>query len=105
MQWVYLLIAGFFEITWAVALKLSRGFSLGLPSVVTLVGMVFSYVFLGMAMRNLPLGVAYAVWTGIGIMGSFVFGVCVLHESASNGQWICVGLIVLGIAGLKLFSH
>ena len=81
MQWVYLLIAGFFEITWAVALKLSRGFSLGLPSVVTLVGMVFSYVFLGMAMRNLPLGVAYAVWTGIGIMGSFVFGVCVLHES------------------------
>ena len=56
-------------------------------------------------MRNLPLGVAYAVWTGIGIMGSFVFGGCVLHESASSGQWICVGLIVLGIAGLKLFSH
>ena len=104
MQWVYLLIAGFFEITWAVALKLSRGFSLGLPSVVTLVGMVFSYVFLGMAMRNLPLGVAYAVWTGIGIMGSFVFGVCFLHEFASIGQWVCVGMIVLGIAGLKLFS-
>lgn len=105
MQWVYLLIAGTFEVTWAVALKMSQGFSQHLPAAITLVGMAASMFFLGLSLRQLPLGIAYAIWTGMGIMGTFIFSVCVFHEAGSPGQWLCVGLIASGIAGLKLLSQ
>jgi len=105
MQWIYLLIAGAFEVTWAVALKMSHGFSVQLPSIITIVGMAASLFFLGLALRDLPIGVAYAIWTGLGIMGTFIFSAFVFHEIGSPGQWVCVGLIASGIAGLKLLSH
>ena len=102
MPWVLLAVAGILEILWAFAMKRSEGFTLLLPSVVTLAGMVASFGLLAMAMRSLPLGTAYAVWTGIGAAGAFVVGVVFLGEALVPMRVAAAGLIVAGIVLMKL---
>ena len=102
MAWVILVLAGLFEIGWAVGLKYSEGFTRLWPSVATLVSMIVSLALLGAALRTLPLGTAYAVWTGIGTVGSVILGMALFGESASVARLLCIGLIVTGIVGLKL---
>ena len=104
MKWIMLLIAGVTEVTWAVAMKSADGFTKTVPSVITVVGYILSAVFLSMALKELPLGTAYAMWTGFGIVGTAVLGVLLFHETMSITQVICVLLIVTGIVGLKLTS-
>lgn len=104
MKWVYLILAGVLEITWAVAMKMSEGFTILIPSIITGVGYIASAVFLSLALKQLPLGTAYAIWTGMGIIGTAVLGVFLFHEKLSTPQVICVILIVIGIVGLKLLS-
>lgn len=104
MKWIMLLIAGVTEVTWAVAMKAADGFTKTVPSVITVVGYVLSAVFLSMALKELPLGTAYAMWTGFGIVGTAMLGVLLFHETMSITQVICVLLIVTGIVGLKLTS-
>ncbi|MCH3950386.1 MAG: multidrug efflux SMR transporter [Acidaminococcus sp.] len=104
MQWIYLLLAGIFEITWAVAMKYSEGFSRILPSVITLVFYVMSAIFLSLALHKLPLGTAYAMWTGFGIIGTSVLGVLLFHETMTPAHLVCVLLIAGGIAGLKILG-
>lgn len=102
MPWLYLFLAGLFEIAWAFGLKASEGFSRPLPTVLTLACMAVSFWLLALAMRSLPLGTSYAVWTGIGTIGAFVVGVIVFGESANALRIASVTLIVAGIIGLKL---
>jgi quaternary ammonium compound-resistance protein SugE len=102
MAWVLLVIAGVFEIGWAVGLKYTEGFTRVWPSIVTGVSMVASVVLLGLAMRSLPVGTAYAVWTGIGAVGTVVLGILLFDEAATSGRLACIVLIVSGILGLKL---
>ena len=102
MAWLHLLVAGLLEIAWAVGLKLSQGFSRPLPTVFTIVTMVGSFGFLSLAMRTLPLGTAYAVWTGIGAVGTAALGIALFGESAAVARLVCIVLIVAGIVGLKL---
>jgi quaternary ammonium compound-resistance protein SugE len=102
MAWVLLVIAGVFEIGWAVGLKYTEGFTRVWPSIVTGVSMVASVVLLGLAMRSLPVGTAYAVWTGIGAVGTVVLGILLFDEPATSGRLACIVLIVSGILGLKL---
>ena len=104
MKWIMLLIAGVTEVTWAVAMKAADGFTKTVPSVITVGGYILSAVFLSMALKELPLGTAYAMWTGFGIVGTAVLGVLLFHETMSITQVICVLLIVTGIVGLKLTS-
>jgi quaternary ammonium compound-resistance protein SugE len=102
MAWVLLVIAGVLEIGWAVGLKYTEGFTRVWPSIVTGVSMVASVVLLGLAMRSLPVGTAYAVWTGIGAVGTVVLGILLFDEPATSGRLACIVLIVSGILGLKL---
>ena len=102
MQWVYLFLAGLWEVFWAVSLKYSHGFSQWLPSVLTVAGMIASFGFLSLALRELPLGMAYAIWTGIGTVGTVVLGIALFGEAATALRLACVGLILTGIVGLKL---
>ncbi|WP_397601075.1 quaternary ammonium compound efflux SMR transporter SugE [Silvanigrella sp.] len=102
MAWVYLFLAGFFEIVWAVSLKNIDGLSKPLPIIVTIVGMAISFTFLSLALKNLPIGTAYAIWTGIGAVGVAIYGIIMLGESANLIRIICLLLIVSGIIGLKL---
>ena len=104
MHWIFLILAGILEVTWAVAMKYSNGFTVMLPSVITAVGYIASAVFLALALKHLPLGTAYAMWTGFGIIGTSVLGVILFHDKLSVPQRICICLIILGIAGLKLLS-
>ncbi len=104
MQWIMLILAGVFEVTWACAMKYSNGFTVLLPSVITVVGYIASAVFLALALKHLPLGTAYAMWTGFGIVGTSVLGIFLFNEKLSVPQIVCVALIVIGIAGLKLLS-
>lgn len=104
MSWLVLVVAGLFEVAWAFALKLSYGFSVLIPSIATFVLMAASFFLLAFAMKNLPLGTAYAVWTGIGAVGTAMVGIVFLGESASLMRLASIALIVLGIAGLKLAS-
>ena len=104
MKWIMLLIAGVTEVTWAVAMKAADGFTKTVPSVITVVGYVLSAVFLSMALKELPLGTAYAMWTGFGIVGTTVLGLVLFHEHLSPAQMGCVALIVAGITGLKLLA-
>ena len=104
MQWLMLLLAGIFEVTWAVAMKYSEGFSKLLPSVVTAVTYLASALFLALAMKKLPLGTAYAMWTGFGIIGTTVLGVLLFRETLTFAQVGCVALIAAGIVGLKLLA-
>ncbi len=102
MAWLLLLVAGALEVVWAYAMKLSQGFSQFVPSAVTLVAMLGSVVLLGLAMRSLPLGTAYAVWTGIGAVGAFLVGILWLGEAVTLLRLVAVGLIVAGLLLLKL---
>lgn len=104
MTWIILFIAGLLEIGWAVGLKYTHGFTRLMPSLFTLASMVGSVVLLGLAMRNLPLGTAYAVWTGIGTVGTAIAGMVLLGEPAGAMRLGCIGLIVAGILGLKLLT-
>ena len=102
MPWLILLVAGLFEVCWAIGLKYTEGFSRFWPSVGTVAAMVASVGLLGQAMRTLPVGTAYAVWTGIGAVGTVLFGIILFGEPATVARLACVGLIVAGIVGLKL---
>jgi len=104
MAWIILVLAGLLEIGWAIGLKYSAGFTRLVPSVLTAVSMLGSVVMLGLALRTLPLGTAYAIWTGIGTVGTAIFGIMVLGEPASAARIACIALIVSGILGLKLLS-
>lgn len=104
MAWVYLVLAGLFEIGWAIGLKYSQGFTRFWPSVATVLAMAVSLALLGVALRTLPLGTAYATWTGIGAVGTVLLGIALFGEPATAGRLACVGLIVAGIVGLKLLA-
>ncbi|MBP3205004.1 MAG: multidrug efflux SMR transporter [Lachnospiraceae bacterium] len=102
MEWMMLILAGVFEVTWACAMKYSEGFTVLMPSILTAVGYIASAVFLAVALRHLPLGTAYAMWTGFGIVGTSVSGVFLFQEKMSLTQAGFVLLIVVGIIGLKV---
>lgn len=102
MAWFYLFLAGLFEVVWAVSLKNIDGFSKPFPIFITLFGMTISFVFLSLALKYLPIGTAYAVWTGIGAVGVAIYGIIMFGESANLIRILCLLLIVSGIIGLKL---
>ncbi len=102
MAWVYLFIAGLLEIGWAIGLKYTEGFSRLLPSVLTVAAMIGSVLLLGLALRTLPVGTGYAVWTGIGAVGTAILGIILFAEPATALRLGSIGLIVGGIVGLKL---
>ena len=102
MAWTYLFLAGLFEIGWAIGLKYTEGFSRPVPSILTALSMVISVVLLGIAMRSLPLGTSYAIWTGIGTVGTVILGIFLFAEPATAVRLGCIALIVAGIAGLKM---
>ncbi|MCC6378146.1 MAG: quaternary ammonium compound efflux SMR transporter SugE [Burkholderiales bacterium] len=104
MAWIALVVAGLFEIGWAVGLKYTEGFTRPWPTTWTVVAMVASVVLLGWAIRTLPVGTAYAIWTGIGAVGTVILGIVLFGESASLLRLACVALIVAGIVGLKLVT-
>lgn len=102
MAWVFLVIAGLLEIVWAIGLKYTDGFTKLVPTTITVAAMVASVALLGLALRTLPVGTGYAVWTGIGAVGTVIVGILVLGEAATPLRLASVGLIVAGIIGLKL---
>lgn len=102
MAWIYLFIAGLFEVGWAIGLKYTEGFSRLWPSVGTIAAMIVSLGFLGLALKTLPVGTAYAVWTGVGAVGTAILGIYLFAEPANAMRLACIGLIVAGIVGLKL---
>lgn len=104
MAWLLVLLSGLLEVGWAVGLKASHGFTRPLPSVLTVIGMLASFGLLSLAVRQLPIGTAYAVWVGIGAVGTALVGIVVFHESASVARILCLLLVVAGIVGLKLTS-
>lgn len=104
MSWILLFIAGLLEIAWAAGMKSSEGFTRLWPSVFTIVTAIGSFVLLAVAMRQLPLGTAYAVWTGIGVVGAFIFGVLLMGEAVTFARVASAALIVIGLIGLKLSS-
>jgi quaternary ammonium compound-resistance protein SugE len=104
MAWFVLFVAGLFEVGWAVGLKYTHGFTRFWPSVATAAAMVLSLGLLGIALRSLPLGTAYAVWTGIGAVGTVVLGIFLFNEPTGWPRLACVGLIVAGIVGLKVLA-
>ena len=104
MSWIILVIAGLFEIGWAIGLKYTDGFTRPLPTALTVASMIVSIGLLGLALKTLPVGTAYAIWTGIGTVGTVALGIILLGESASALRLACIGLIVVGILGLKLVS-
>lgn len=104
MPWTLLTLAGLFEVGWAIGLKYTDGFSKPLPTALTVVAMIVSISLLGLAMKHLPVGTAYAVWTGIGTVGTAVLGMVLLGEPAGALRLLSIGLIVAGIAGLKLLT-
>lgn len=102
MAWFLLFLAGLFEIGWAVGLKYTDGFTRPMATVLTVISMVASVVLLGLAVKTLPMGTAYAVWTGIGTVGTVLLGIWLLGDPATFVRLLCISLIVAGIAGLKL---
>ena len=104
MSWIILVIAGLLEIGWAIGLKYTEGFTRLWPTVGTVASMVISVGLLGVAMRDLPVGTAYAVWTGIGAVGTVILGIVLMGDPANAPRLACVGLILAGIIGLKLTS-
>lgn len=102
MAWVILIVAGLFEIGWAVGLKYTEGFTRFWPTIATAVSMVVSLGLLGLALRHLPLGTAYAVWTGVGTTGTALLGIFLFGEPADVARLVCITMIVAGIVGLKL---
>jgi quaternary ammonium compound-resistance protein SugE len=104
MAWILLFIAGLMEIGWAIGLKYTEGFTRPVPSVLTLVSMIVSVVLLGLALKTLPVGTGYAVWTGIGTVGTALLGIALFGEPATALRLVSIGLIVSGIVGLKLVT-
>ncbi|MFI8318354.1 quaternary ammonium compound efflux SMR transporter SugE [Kosakonia cowanii] len=105
MSWFILVIAGLLEVVWAIGLKYTHGFTRITPSIITVVAMLISVVLLSWAMKTLPVGTAYAVWTGIGAVGAAIAGIVLLGESASLARIVSLSLIVAGIIGLKISAH
>lgn len=104
MAWLYLLLAGVSEIGWAIGLKYTHGFTRLVPSVLTIGSMVVSLGLLGLALKTLPLGTAYAIWTGIGTLGTAALGIVLFDEPATTARLLCIALIVAGLVGLKLVT-
>lgn len=104
MHWIVLFLAGLLEVVWAVGLKYTEGFTKLVPSAITLTAMAGSVGLLGLALRHLPLGTAYAIWTGIGTVGTVIYGIVMMNEPAGIARLACIAMIVAGIAGLKLLS-
>ena len=104
MAWLYLFLAGLLEVGWAIGLKYTEGFSRLFPSLLTVSAMALSLALLGLALKSLPVGTAYAVWTGIGAVGTAALGIILFSEPATASRLACIGLIVCGIAGLKFAS-
>ncbi len=104
MHWLVLFAAGLFEVVWAVSLKFTEGFTKLLPSIITVVGTICSFVLLSIAMKKLPLSISYAIWTGIGTIGTVLVGILYFHESFSLAHIICLAMILLGIIGLRFLS-
>lgn len=104
MSWIILIIAGLFETGWAIGLKYSESFSRLIPSVITIILMIISLVLLSIAMKNLPVGIVYLVWTAVGSVGAIILGIIIFNDSFSLAQAICMLFIVGGVVGLKLVS-
>ena len=104
MEWLLLLIAGFFEISWAVGMKYSNGFTNLWASVFTVITMIASFYFLALSLKNIPLGTAYAVWTGIGTIGTVILGIILFKEPASILRFTCIVMIICSIVGLRLLT-
>ena len=104
MKWLMLLLAGIFEIIWAIAMKYSNGFTVLIPSIVTAITYILSAVFLALALRHLPLGMAYVMWVAFGIIGTTILGVLLFSEKLTILQIISIILIIIGVIGLKLFA-
>ena len=104
MAWIALVAAGLFEVAWAIGLKYTEGFTRTWPSVATLAAMFASIVLLAWAMKTLPVGTAYAVWTGIGAVGTVILGIVLFGEAATLARLACVALIVVGIVGLRVLT-
>jgi quaternary ammonium compound-resistance protein SugE len=104
MAWLFLFLAGLLEIGWAVGLKYTEGFTRPIPILLTALSMTASLALLGLSLKALPLGTAYAIWTGIGTVGTAVFGIVLLGEAATVARVACIGLIIAGIIGLKFVS-
>ena len=104
MAWTILFVAGLLEVGWAVGLKYTDGFTRLAPSALTITAMVASMYLLAVAARTLPIGTAYAVWTGIGVVGAFIFGIVLFREPVSAARIACVALIVAGMVGLRVFT-
>ncbi len=104
MAWIYLCIAGVFEIGWAIGLKYTHGFSKLWPSVATIAAMLISFRLLALALKTIPVGTAYAVWTGIGAAGTAILGMILFGESREVLRLLCIALIIAGVVGLKFFS-
>jgi quaternary ammonium compound-resistance protein SugE len=102
MAWIYLLIAGIFEVVWAIGLKYTNGFTKLVPSVVTAAGMIISFYFLAQATKVLPIGTAYTIWTGIGAAGAVILGIVLFNEPKSLMRFFFLSLIIAGIIGLKV---
>jgi quaternary ammonium compound-resistance protein SugE len=104
MAWLYLFLAGLFEMAWAIGLKYTAGFSRLVPSLLTVAAMILSLALLGLALKTLPVGTAYAVWTGIGAVGTAALGIYLFGEPATAARLTSMGLIIAGIVGLKLVT-
>jgi quaternary ammonium compound-resistance protein SugE len=104
MAWLYLFLAGLFEMAWAIGLKYTAGFSRLVPSLLTVAAMILSLALLGLALKTLPVGTAYAIWTGIGAVGTAALGIYLFGEPATAARLASMGLIVAGIVGLKLVT-
>lgn len=104
MEWLFLILAGLLEIGWAVGLKYTNGFTVFLPSVITVSLMILSFIFLSIAVREIPLGTAYAIWTGIGTLGTVIFGIIMFDEPTDAIRLFFIAIILIGIIGLKIIT-
>lgn len=104
MSWLYLILAGLLEIAWAIGLKYTHGFTRLWPSVATIVGMILSFFLLSQALKTIPVGTGYAIWTGIGAAGTAILGMIFFNESREAARIVCLLLIVSGVIGLKFFA-
>ena len=102
MEWIYLFVAGFLEVSWAIGLKYSQHFTKIVPSILTIIGMIASFYFLSLSLKSLPIGNAYAIWTGIGTVGTVILGIILFKEPISVMRIICILFIITGIVGLKI---
>lgn len=104
MDWMLLIIAGGFEVAWAIGLKYTAGFSRAVPTALTVIAMVASFFFLAQALKTIPIGTGYAVWTGIGAAGTAILGIVLFAESSALPRLVCIAVIIAGIVGLKATS-